>query len=121
MFLITDAYAQGAPGAGDSGMMSIFFMVAIFVVFYFLMIRPQMKRQKEHKAMVDAITRGDEVLTSGGIIGRVTELGEQYVTVQVANVGDKPIEIALQRSAISTLLPKGTVKGLGVKSGKSGE
>ncbi|HUN93752.1 MAG TPA: preprotein translocase subunit YajC [Burkholderiaceae bacterium] len=112
MFMISNAYAQGAPaGAGDSGMMSIFFMVAIFVVFYFLMIRPQVKRQKEHKAMVDALGKGDEVLTSGGIVGKITEMGDQYVTLQVGSVNDKPIEISMQRSAVQTLLPKGTVKG----------
>jgi preprotein translocase subunit YajC len=115
MFLITDAHAQGLPGTGDSGMMSIFFMVAIFVVFYFLMIRPQVKRQKEHKSMVDALGRGDEVLTSGGIVGRISELGEQYVTLQIAAVNDKPVEISMQRSAIQTLLPKGTIKGGAMK------
>src|SRR5208282_1697492 len=98
----------------------IFFMVAIFVVFYFLMIRPQVKRQKEHKSMVDALGRGDEVLTSGGIVGRISELGEQYVTLQIAAVNDKPIEISMQRSAIQTLLPKGTIKGGAMKSTGAG-
>ena len=111
MFLITDAHAQGLPGTGDSGMMSIFFMVAIFVVFYFLMIRPQVKRQKEQKAMVEALSKGDEVLTAGGLIGKITELGDQYITLQVATINDKAVEIALQRSAVQTLLPKGTMKG----------
>jgi preprotein translocase subunit YajC len=109
MFLIADAYAQGAPGAGDSGMMSILFMVAIFVVFYFLMIRPQIKRQKEQKSMVDALAKGDEVLTAGGLIGKITELGEQYITLQIASVNDKAVEISLQRTAVQTLLPKGTL------------
>ncbi len=114
MFFISDALAQTAPAAqgGEGAWTSIIFMVLIFVVFYFLLIRPQVKRQKEHKAMVDALNKGDEVMTAGGIIGKITELTDQYITLQVASVDGKPIELSLQRSAVQTLLPKGTMKSL---------
>ncbi|MBK9244855.1 MAG: preprotein translocase subunit YajC [Burkholderiales bacterium] len=114
MFLISDAFAQTAPAAqgGEGAWTSIIFMVLIFAVFYFLLIRPQAKRQKEHKAMVEALNKGDEVMSAGGIIGKITELGEQYVTLQVAAVDGKAVEIAMQRSAVQTLLPKGTMKNL---------
>jgi len=114
MFFISDALAQTAPAAqgGEGAWTSIVFMVLIFVVFYFLLIRPQVKRQKEHKAMVEALNKGDEVMTAGGIIGKITELTDQYVTLQVASVDGKPVELSLQRSAVQTLLPKGTMKSL---------
>jgi preprotein translocase subunit YajC len=109
--LISDAFAQTAPApAGDPGYMSILFMVLIFVVFYFLLIRPQVKRQKEHKAMVDALKKGDEVLTAGGIVGKIVEMNDQYVTVQVAAVNGQPVQLSMQRAAIQTLLPKDTFK-----------
>jgi preprotein translocase subunit YajC len=82
------------------------------VVFYFLLIRPQVKRQKEHKAMVDALNKGDEVLTAGGLIGKITDLTDQYVTVQITTVDNKPVEVSLQRVAVQTLLPKGTMKSI---------
>ncbi|MEF9943183.1 MAG: preprotein translocase subunit YajC [Burkholderiaceae bacterium] len=115
MFLISDAYAQAAPAAQagpESMLTSVGFMVLIFVVFYFLLIRPQAKRQKEHKAMIDALNKGDEVVSAGGIVGKLTELSDQYITVQVAAVDGKPVEISMQRAAIQTLLPKGTIKSL---------
>jgi len=116
MLLISNAYAQSAPAAATGGAESLFTgllpMLLIFVVFWFLMIRPQMKKQKEHKAMIEALTKGDEVLTAGGITGKITELQDQYVTVQIATAADKPIEVSMQRSAVTMLLPKGTVKGL---------
>jgi preprotein translocase subunit YajC len=113
MFLISNAYAQAAPAAqsgAESSFMSIGFMVLIFVVFYFLLIRPQVKRQKEHKAMVDALKKGDEVLTAGGIVGKIVEMQDQYVTVQVASVNGQPVHVSMQRSAVQTLLPKDTFK-----------
>jgi preprotein translocase subunit YajC len=85
-------------------------MVLIFVVFYFLLIRPQVKRQKEHKAMVDALKKGDEVLTAGGIVGKLVEMQDQYVTVQVAAVNGQPVQLTMQRAAVQTLLPKDTFK-----------
>jgi preprotein translocase subunit YajC len=78
----------------------------MFVVMYFLMIRPQMKRQKEHKAMVEALAKGDEVVTSGGMIGKVSKLGETYLHLEVGN----GVELQVQRSAVVQVLPKGTVK-----------
>ena len=113
MFLISNAYAQAAPAAApgaESSFMSIGFMVLIFVVFYFLLIRPQVKRQKEHKTMVEALKKGDEVLTAGGIVGRIVEMHDQYVTLQVATVNGQPVHLSMQRSAVQTLLPKDTFK-----------
>jgi len=92
--------------------MSIGFMVLIFIVFYFLLIRPQVKRQKEHKAMVDALNKGDEVVTAGGIVGKITDMADQYITVQVASVNGQPVQLSMQRAAVQTLLPKGTVKSI---------
>ncbi len=107
--LISPAYAQAAGGASQGDLLTTMLpMVAIFVVFYFLLIRPQQKKAKEHRAMIDAIEKGNEVVTSGGIVGRVSRLTEQYVTIEVA----PGVEITLQRQAISQLLPKGTIKAL---------
>jgi len=111
MFFVSDAYAQGAPGAEPSWT-PLIVITLMMVVFYFLLIRPQAKRQKEQKAMIEALSKGDEVVTSGGLVGRITDLSEQYVTLQVASVGDKPISLSVQRSAVQTLLPKGTMKSL---------
>ena len=115
MFFIANAYAQTAPAAqpgAESSLMSIGFMVLIFIVFYFLLIRPQVKRQKEQKAMVDALNKGDEVLTAGGIVGKITDLADQYITLQVASVSGQPVQLSMQRAAVQTLLPKGTVKSI---------
>jgi preprotein translocase subunit YajC len=115
MFFISDALAQTAPAAAagpESMWTSMLFMVLIFVVFYFLLIRPQVKRQKEHKAMVDALNKGDEILTAGGLIGKITELTDQYATIQISTVDSKPVEISIQRAAVQTLLPKGTMKSI---------
>jgi len=114
MYFISDALAQSAPAAqgGEGAWTSIIFMVLIFAVFYFMLIRPQVKRQKEHKAMVEALNKGDEVMTAGGIVGKITEMSDQFITLQVAAVDGKPVEVAMQRSAVQTLLPKGTMKGL---------
>ena len=105
---ISNAYAQAAaPAAGaDSGLSSLLMMVAMFVVVFFVMIRPQMKRQKEHKAMLEALAKGDEVVTAGGIIGKVSKLGDSFVHVEVAN----GVELQLQRSAVTQVLPKGSIK-----------
>ncbi len=111
MFFISDAYAQGA-GASEPGYMPLVFIALMFVVFYFMLIRPQAKRQKEHKAMVEALSKGDEVVTGGGLVGRVTEMSDQYITLQVASVGGQPVSVSVQRSAVQTLLPKGTMKSL---------
>ena len=111
--LISTAYAQSAPAAApasdlSSSLMSMLPLVLMFVVLYFVMIRPQMKRAKEHKTMIAALAKGDEVVTAGGVLGRVANLGDAYVTVDIA----EGVEIKVQRSAIQTVLPKGTIKAL---------
>jgi preprotein translocase subunit YajC len=106
---ISDAFAQAAPAAaasGESSLLTMLPLVLMFVVLYFVMIRPQMKRQKEHKAMIDALAKGDEVVTAGGLLGKVSKLGDSYVHVEVAN----GVELQLQRSAVVQVLPKGTFK-----------
>lgn len=90
----------------QSSLMSMLPLVLMFVVLYFVMIRPQMRKQKEHRAMIEALARGDEVATAGGLLGTVTKLGDAYVTVQIAN----GVEVQLQRSAVVQVLPKGTIK-----------
>ena len=114
--LISNAYAQSAGGAGG-GLIGFLPIILMFVVLYFLMIRPQMKRAKEHKTMLAALKKGDEVVTSGGLAGRVTKVGEAYVTVDVAKIsagkeGSTPVELKFQRGAIQTLLPNGSLKDL---------
>jgi preprotein translocase subunit YajC len=105
---ISNAYAQAAPAAAstESGLLGMLPLVLMFVVLYFVMIRPQMKRQKEHKAMIEAVAKGDEVVTAGGIIGKISKLGDNFVHVEVAS----GVELQLQRSAITQVLPKGSVK-----------
>ena len=105
---ISNAYAQAAPAAAstESGLLGMLPLVLMFVVLYFVMIRPQMKRQKEHKAMIEAIAKGDEVVTAGGVVGKVAKLGDSFVHLEVAN----GVELQLQRSAITQVLPKGTLK-----------
>ncbi|WP_323031830.1 preprotein translocase subunit YajC [Brachymonas denitrificans] len=106
---ISNAYAQAAGGAsGDpmSSIMSFLPMIAMFAVLYFVMIRPQMRKQKEHRAMVEALAAGDEVVTAGGILGKVTRVRDGNVDVQVAN----GVEVQLQKSAVVQVLPKGTIK-----------
>ena len=111
MFLISDAYAQGAPATEP--MLSPMLLIGLMLVaFFFLVMRPQSKRQKELKAMIDALGKGDEVVTSGGLVGKVIELSEQYITLQISSVNDKAVTLSVQRSAVQTLLPKGTMKSL---------
>jgi preprotein translocase subunit YajC len=106
--IIANAYAQAAPAGGDSGLMGLLPIILMFVLLYFLMIRPQMKRAKEHKQMVEALQKGDEVVAAGGIVGRISEMGEAYVTLEIA----PNTQISVQRGAVQTLLPKGTIKTL---------
>jgi len=103
---ISDAYAQAAGGSQQGGLMSLLPLVAIFIVFYFLLIRPQQKRAKEHRKMTEAVAKGDEVVTTGGTLGKVTGVGESFVTVEVA----QGVEVKVQRAAIQALMPKGTIK-----------
>lgn len=106
MFIST-AYAQTATG-GDttSSLMGMLPLVLMFVVLYFVMIRPQMKKQKEHKAMIEALSKGDEVVTAGGLLGKVSKIGEGFISVEVAN----GVEVQMQRSAVVQVLPKGSIK-----------
>jgi preprotein translocase subunit YajC len=106
---ISQAYAQTAPAAAASGtdtLFSLLPLVLMFVVLYFIMIRPQMKKQKEHKAMIEALAKGDEVVIAGGVLGRVAKLGDSYLNVEVAN----GVEVQVQRGAVVQVLPKGTFK-----------
>lgn len=94
----------------ESSLMSFLPLVLMFGILYFLAIRPQMKRQKEHKAMVEALQKGDEVIASGGILGRIAKISDSYITLEVAELAEKPVEVLVQRAAVQTLLPKGTLK-----------
>lgn len=105
--LINEAWAQAAAPAGGD-LMSMLPILLMFIVLYFVMIRPQMKRAKEHKAMVDALQKGDEVVAAGGVLGRVTKVSENYVTLEIAS----NVEIRVQRPAVQVVLPKGTIKGV---------
>ena len=105
---ISNAYAQATASSLTSSLGQFLPIILMFVALYFLMIRPQMKRQKEHKLMMEAVTKGDEVVTSGGVLGRVTKVSDVYVSIEVQEGTD----IVVQKSAITTLLPKGTLKSL---------
>jgi preprotein translocase subunit YajC len=104
---ISNAYAQATAAAQstEQSLLGMLPLVLMFVVLYFVMIRPQMKRQKEHKAMIEAVAKGDEIVTAGGVIGKITKLGDSIVNLEVAN----GIELQIQRSAITQVLPKGSV------------
>jgi preprotein translocase subunit YajC len=108
---ISSAFAQTAPAAAAGGdmqstLMSMLPLLLMFVVLYFVMIRPQMKKQKEHRAMIDALAKGDEVVTAGGFLGKVSKLGDAYVGIELAT----GVEVQMQRSAVVQVLPKGTLK-----------
>ena len=106
---ISNAYSQ-ASGAGIDGssMSSFLIFIPMFIVMYFFMIRPQMKRQKEQKALMDALAKNDEVITVGGILGKVTKVVDGYVTIEIA----ANTEVVIQKNAVTMLLPKGTIKSL---------
>lgn len=103
-FFIASAYAQDA--SPQSGLLSFLPLIVIFIVFYFLLIRPQMKRAKEHKALVAQLAVGDEIVTNGGLLGRVTHVGDSFVTVELA----ENVKIKLQKHAVASVMPKGTIK-----------
>ncbi len=106
--LIPDAMAQTAGGAPAGAGATPFIMMAVFVViFYFLLIRPQQKKQKEHQAMLSKLAVGDEVVTAGGILGRIIEVGDQFLTIEIAD----NVRIKVQRFQVTTIVPKGTLKG----------
>jgi preprotein translocase subunit YajC len=106
---ISSAFAQSAPAAGgdmQSTLMSMLPLALMFVVLYFVMIRPQMKKQKEHTAMISALAKGDEVITGGGLLGKVSKMGDTFIALEVYS----GVEIQVQRSAVIQVLPKGTIK-----------
>ena len=104
---ISSAYAQAAAPTSTQGtLMSILPVALMFVVLYFVMVRPQMKKAKEHKAMVEALAKGDEVVTAGGFLGKIAQIGETYIGVELAD----GVEVQMQRSAVVQVLPKGTIK-----------
>ena len=105
--IISPAFAQAAP-SGDPGYIGLLPIVLMFVLLYFLMIRPQMKRAKEAKAMVEALQKGDEVITAGGVLGRITRMSDAYITLEIA----PNTEISVQKAAVQVLLPKGTIKSI---------
>ena len=106
-FFISDALAQGG-GAGGSPFPSLIMLLVLFGLFYVLLIRPQQKRQKEHREMTTKLAKGDEVVTQGGILGRITKVSDAFVTVEVS----EGTEILVQRAAVATLMPKGTIKSI---------
>ena len=108
---ISSAFAQTAPAAAagsdmQSSLMSMLPLVLMFVVLYFVMIRPQMRKQKEHRTMIEALAKGDEIVTAGGLLGKVTKMGDSYLSLEVAN----GVELQVQRSAVVQVLPKGSIK-----------
>nr|WP_216662009.1 preprotein translocase subunit YajC [Niveibacterium sp. COAC-50] len=106
--MISNAYAQTAGAAADptGGIMGLLPLILMFGILWFLMIRPQMKKAKEHKAVLEALQKGDEVMTQGGVAGKVASVGESYVRVEIAD----GVEVLVQKAAVATVLPKGTLK-----------
>jgi preprotein translocase subunit YajC len=108
IFLVSDAMAQSTGGAGGSpGWVQFLPMVLLFVVFYFLLIRPQQKRTKQHRQMVTELSKGDEVVTNGGLLGKITDVSDNFIGLQIAS----GVEIKVQRNMIQSMMPKGTIKG----------
>ena len=111
-FLISDAYAEAAPAAtGGDPLSSLIFFGGFILIFYFILIRPQQKRAKEHRNLVAALSKGDEVVTNGGILGKVTEVGDEYISVELAD----NVTVRLQKQAVASVLPKGSLKAAGEK------
>lgn len=106
--IISTAWAQGAPAGGGDPLLSFLPLIIIFVLFYFLLIRPQTKRQKEHRQMVEGLANGDEVVTGGGVLGTITEVGDQFVTVEVA----EGVSLKVQKHTVSAVVPRGTIKSV---------
>lgn len=106
-FFISDAIAQEAAAAGDGpGMANFAFLIVLFLIFYFLLLRPQIKRAKEHKKMTEALSKNDEVVTTGGIAGKITKVDESFAMMKIA----EGVEVQVQRSSIGSILPKGSIK-----------
>jgi preprotein translocase subunit YajC len=107
-FFIPDALAQEGAASQSDPLLGLLFPIGLVVILYFLMIRPQVKRQKEHKKMVEALAKGDEIATTGGIVGRITDLGENFATLEVTD----GVEVKIRRQAVESVLPKGSIKEL---------
>lgn len=103
---ISEAYADAATSAAPGSGLSLFFLVGMFALFYFILIRPQQKRAKEHKKLIESLAKGDEIVTTGGLLGKIAEAGDQYITLELT----KDMQVKLQRHAVSMVLPKGTLK-----------
>ncbi len=111
--MISPAFAQAAGAASTQDALSQFLpLIAMFAILYFLMIRPQMKKAKEHKALVAGLQKGDEVVTQGGMTGKVTQLGDNYVKIEIGSNSAGPVEVTVQRPAIGIVLPKGSLNSL---------
>lgn len=108
------AQTTAAPAAATAQgtLMSLAPLVVMIVIIYFLMLRPQIKRQKEHKALLAGLQKGDEIVTTGGVMGRVSKVTDTSVTLEISNLGDKPVEMLVQKAAVQTVLPKNTLKAL---------
>ncbi|HED17278.1 MAG TPA: preprotein translocase subunit YajC [Gammaproteobacteria bacterium] len=106
-FFISNAWAEGPADAVSAGPASFIPLIVIFIIFYFLLIRPQSKRAKEQKNMIAALAKGDEIATSGGMLGKIIEIDDNFMTIEIA----RDTQVQVQRNAVSTLLPKGTIKG----------
>lgn len=106
-FFINSAYAQSAAAQGGSGSFLVM-MVLFFVIFYFMLMRPQMKQAKEHKKLIEGLSKGDEIVTTGGLLGKIIEVGDNFIVLEVA----KETEIKVQKHAVAAMMPKGTIKGL---------
>lgn len=105
-FFIANAYAQAAQQQGGGSFLIM--MVLFFVIFYFMLMRPQMKQAKEHRKLIENLSKGDEVVTSGGLLGKIMEIGDNFIVLEIA----KDTEIRVQKHAVSALMPKGTMKSL---------
>lgn len=106
-FFISDALAEGAaPAAGAEGALGFIPLIVIFIIFYFLIIRPQVKRAKEHKKLTESVAKGDEVITGGGLLGKVVEVNDNFVSLEVSD----GVEVKVQRQSVASLVPKGTIK-----------
>ena len=105
-FFISDALAETAATPPGGGLLSFLPLIVIFVIFYFLLIRPQMKRAKEHKTLVTSLAANDEIITSGGVLGRITQVGDDFITLEIA----EGVKVKLQKHSVATVLPKGTIK-----------
>ncbi len=108
-FFISDAMAEGgeaATSASQGGLLGFIPLILIFIIFYFLIIRPQVKRAKEHKKLTESVAKGDEVITGGGLLGKVVDVNDNFVTVEVA----EGVEVKIQRQSVASLVPKGTIK-----------